>query len=240
MWGILRNEIRADVALLQEVKPPEGTPAIWHRMAGVGWGTAIASFGTELDEVTTAKGRANKTAQTIGSMTPGTLAVGRVKTTGRPLTFVSLYGAIGSGYADATVNTQLSDLVPLFDDPEHKGSIILGGDFNITTQWTGSQARYRDWEATTFQRVKAFGLADCLELHRPPGPLAGCNCLDGPDCRHIQTQRHSSSKRPWQNDYLFASNALIGKLRRAYVHDSEAIRDLGDHMPLVAEFDILS
>jgi hypothetical protein len=62
----------------------------------------------------------------------------------------------------------------------------------------------------------------------------------GDDCRHIRTLRHASSSRPWQNDYLFASAPLTrdGILSQAYVHDSDALRDFGDHLPLVADFEI--
>jgi hypothetical protein len=54
------------------------------------------------------------------------------------------------------------------------------------------------------------------------------------------TQRHSSSSQPWQNDYLFASKALTSKriLKQAFVQDSDGIEGLGDHMPLVADFDL--
>jgi endonuclease/exonuclease/phosphatase family metal-dependent hydrolase len=154
------------------------------------------------------------------------------------LTLVSLYGLIDGGYADTTVNRQLSDLTPLFDDPAHEKRLILGGDLNITTQWTGSQKRYGVWEAVTLNRIAAFGLVDCLNLHRSPGILQGCGCREGDQCRHIQTQRHSRSKRPWQNDYIFASAALIPNLSHAHVHDSGDIRTLGDHMPLVADFSL--
>jgi hypothetical protein len=156
------------------------------------------------------------------------------------LTFVSIYGLIDNGYADTTLNRQLSDLAPLFDDPAHAGRIIMGGDLNITTQWTGSQAKYGAWQAATFQRIAGFGLVDCLDVYRPEGPLEGCGCRDGERCRHIRTQRHPSSQRPWQNDYLFASAALTSRkvLTQARVHDSEAIEALRDHMPLVADFDL--
>jgi hypothetical protein len=39
---------------------------------------------------------------------------------------------------------------------------------------------------------------------------------------------------------LFASKALTGKsiLKQAFVHDSDVIEGLGDHLPLVADFDL--
>ena len=240
MWSILQDDIQADVALLQEVVPPEGLRAVWRPITGRCWGSAVVGLTVEVEEVTLAKGRANSRPRLVGQNQPGTMAVARARIGRTTVTLVSMYGLIDDGYADTTVNRGLSDLTPLFDDPAHERRIVLGGDLNITTQWTGPQSRYRTWEAATFARVAAFGLVDCLDLYRAPGPLEGCGCVDRDDCRHIQTQRHRSSRRPWQNDYLFASAALTksSALTQAYVYDSEVIRDLGDHMPLVADFEL--
>jgi len=238
MWSILREEIGADVALLQETAPPESFPRVWEPIKGRRWGSAVVGFTVELKEVVESKGRAGSAPQPLRNTWPGSVAIAQTVTATGPVTFVSCYGVIENGYADTTVNRQLSDLAPLFDDPVLSPRLIFGGDLNITTQWTGRESRYRLWQAATFGRIKAFGLNDCLDLHRPPGPLEGCACLDGDDCRHIQTQRHKFSHRPWQNDYLFASQlaSKTGTLTRAYVHDSDVIRDLGDHLPLVADF----
>jgi hypothetical protein len=245
MWTVLRDGIRADVALVQEAVPPEEVHAVWHPIddrprSGRRWGSAVVGFNVELEEVTTAQGRANRTPQPLAKTWPGSVAVAKARMAGAGLTFVSVYGLIDDGYADPTVNRQLSDLAPLFDDPLYEKKIVMGGDFNITTQWTGPQARYATWQAITFDRIKALGLVDCLDIFRPPGPLEGCGCRDGAQCRHIQTQRHRSSRRPWQNDYLFASAALTSgrTLTQAYVYDSDVVRALGDHMPLVADFEV--
>jgi hypothetical protein len=242
MWSVLRDEIGADIALVQEAVPPERSSAVWQPIGGARrWGSAVVGFTVEVAEVLEAQGRANSTPQGLKRTWPGSVAVAKAPTRGGgALTFVSLYGLIDNGYADTTVNRQLSDLAPLFDDPQHEHRIVLGGDLNITTQWTGSQARYGLWQAVTLQRLAALGLADCLDLHRAAGPLAGCGCRGGAECRHIRTQRHPRSNRPWQNDYLFASKALTSRLilTRALVYDSEFIHELGDHLPLVADLDI--
>ena len=156
------------------------------------------------------------------------------------LTFVSMYGVIEHGYADTTVNRQLSDLVPLFDDPRYEHGIVLGGDLNITTQWNGKDLRYRAWEQATLVRMSGFGLVDCLDLKRPAGPLDGCDCDDGVACRHIRTQHHPRSSRPWQNDYVCASRALTtaDTVTRAEVVDGPALRELSDHLPLIVELDL--
>jgi hypothetical protein len=189
-WSVLRDELAADVALLQETAPPEpyADRAVYRPIGGHRpWGSAVVGFTVDVEAVYRAEGRANAEARSILDTHPGTVAVATAEVNGAPLTFVSVYGLIDDGYADTTVNRQLSDLTPLFDDPRLEGRIVLAGDLNITTQWTGEQAHYADWEAATLQRIRirGFGLIDCLGLHREGGPLQGCGCADGDRCRHI-------------------------------------------------------
>lgn len=240
-WSILVDELRPDVALLQEtVAPPDGSWSCVYRPIGGArpWGSAVVGFTVDVEEVTHAKGRANSEPQPLLRTWPGSVAIATAPVRGRSVTLVSMYGLIDQGYADTTVHRHLSDLAPMFDDPAHEGRIILGGDLNITTQWTGRHLRYRDWETATFARMAALGLVDCLDLHREPGQLSGCECPDGHACRHIQTQRHRRSSRPWQNDYLWASRPVVSEavLESAGVHDSAAVQALGDHLPLLAHF----
>jgi endonuclease/exonuclease/phosphatase family metal-dependent hydrolase len=115
---------------------------------------------------------------------------------------------------------------------------VLAGDLNLTTQWTGRDARYLPWHRTTFARIREFGFADCLDAHRGNGPLAGCGCADGPSCRHIQTLFHSTSGRPWQNDYVFTSAALLPLVASASAVKEAGLRRLSDHLPLVVDMDI--
>ncbi len=85
------------------------------------------------------KGRASTVPTDLLQTVPGSVAVARARVDGRLLTFVSMYGVIENGYADTTVHRQLSDLSPLFDHPQLAHAVVLGGDLNITTQWTGRQ-----------------------------------------------------------------------------------------------------
>lgn len=237
-WGWLRD-FGADVALVQEAVPPAGLRAVVYRPIGGRrpWGSAVVGLTTEVVQVTQAVGRYSSGPVNLLVTHPGAVAIATVETAGRLITLVSMYGLIDDGYADTTVNRLLSDLVPLFDDPRLGCHVIVGGDLNITTQWTGRQARYRDWEAATLNRITSFGLRDCLDLGRQSGPLEGCGCADGDLCRHVRTQHHLRSDRCWQNDYLFASDGLVeqGLVRGAQVVDDPALKVLSDHMPLVVE-----
>lgn len=160
---------------------------------------------TNVRPVSTVRPRAGRSAVELAHSFPGTVAVAEVGARTGPLALVSIYGAIESGYAVTTANRQLSDLTPLFDDSVWQGRIVLAGDLNLTTQWTGADARYLPWHRTTFTRIREFGLVDVLDQHRADGPLPGCGCADGPACRHIRTLYHGRSQRPWQNDYAFVS-----------------------------------
>jgi hypothetical protein len=193
-WARLAT-LGPDVALVQEAVPPAGRRQMVYRPIGASrpWGSAVVGFGTEITEVTHARGRYNTADQHLHQTKPGSIAIATIGSDAQRLTLVSMYGMIDDGYADTTVHRQLSDLVPLLDDPSHEGHMLIGGDLNITTQWVGHQARYREWTLATFDRIRAFGLVDCLDRHRAAGPLPGCGCLDGEACRHIRTQQHSRS-----------------------------------------------
>jgi len=231
----------ADIALVQEAVPPSSLSKVVYKEIGNGrpWGSAVVGFSCAVTAITECKGRYNSQPVDLHRTVPGSVAVASAVVEGRTMTFVSMYGVIEDGYADTTVNRQLSDLVPLFDNPSASEALLLGGDLNITTQWVGGQTRYRAWEAVTLQRLSAFGLRDVLDRLRPDGPLEGCDCLDE-ICRHIHTQRHARSARPWQNDYVFASEGLLAgsRLKRAEVVDDEGLRRLSGHMPMLVELDL--
>ena len=237
-WEALLG-LDADVALLQEFVPPVGTQNVVYRQIGGArvWGSAVVGLTVDIEEVTHSKGRYNKGPVALHQTAAG-VAVAKATVGGVPITFVSMYGVIDDGYADTTIHRQLSDLVPLLDSVDLSKNLVLGGDLNITTQWIGKEAAYREWEQATFARISAFGLVDVMNLKRPDGPLEGCGCLDGDACRHIHTQRHGRSPRPWMNDYLFASKPLatLKRVRSAVVLDEPALHGLSGHMPLVVDF----
>lgn len=146
-------------------------------------------------------------------------------------------GRFCSARRAANASRRAGRLVPLFDARAWEGRVLLGGDLNLTTQWTGRDARYLPWHRTTFARIREFGLVDCLDAHRGDGPLAGCGCADGPNCRHIQTLFHAPSSRPWQNDYVFVSAALLPFVAAASPIIEGGLRRLSDHLPLVVDIE---
>jgi hypothetical protein len=199
------------------------------------WGSAVVGLTVDVTDITQAKGLYNPELTDLLVTWPGAVAVATVPLAERTVTLVSMYGLIDNGYADTAVNRMLSDLVPLIDSPTLGHHLLLGGDLNITTQWTGDRAHYVSWEGATLRRIEAFGLVDCLDAYRPDGPLDGCDCTAGATCRHIRTQYHPRSTYPWQNDYVFATEPLRDAVKSAVVHDEPAVRPMSDHLPLIVD-----
>ena len=81
----------------------------------------------------------------------------------------------------------------------------MGGDFNASTQLPRP---YRYYDRNLFERIELFGMVDLLGATAPVRPvLRDCPCEDEP-CRHVQTHKHSSSEKPWHDDYLYATRKL--------------------------------
>jgi len=235
-WSYLLDELRPDVALLQEVAPPVDSGALFRR-GGIGdnrrWGSAIHARDIQLDELHEVRSRHSKSPTSLHGTWPGTVvvAVGEPELS-EPVTFVSVYGLIDQGYAITTVHRILSDLTPLLDT-EHGRRLVVGGDLNCSTQ-LGPPDRER--HRNLFERFASLGLVDLLAtVAGNREPVAGCPCEDDP-CRHVQTHRHPNSRVPWQDDYLFATEALARQLDSCEV--LETPWELSDHRPVVAAFDL--
>lgn len=235
-WERLDKVIDADVALLQEAAPPPERTAVYRR-GGIDrhrpWGSAVVTKRLEIDEIT----QATATGRTFELLNhyPGCVAIARVQPDGvEPITFVSLYGQLDKGWAITTVNNLISDLSPLFVSKlGHR--LVLGGDLNLSTQLSRP---WRYFSRNLFERIKLFGLESLTEQVSAEQRVADCPCEDDP-CLHVQTHRHPSSSKPWQNDYLFASKQLAKRLTRCAASEAgDPPWVLSDHRPLIAEFDL--
>jgi uncharacterized protein (DUF58 family) len=151
------------------------------------------------------------------------------------VTAVSLYGLMDER-SDASLHRSLSELSAVFDDPRYNRLLLLGGDFNTWTGWeAGSAHLARD--LVVLDRIRAFGLIDCLEAKRRRGRLEGCPCSLGTRCRHTRTRLDPRYPGiPYQMDYLFASRDLAELLTSSEALDHERWPSPSDHFPIVASF----
>jgi hypothetical protein len=154
-----------------------------------------------------------------------------------PVTAVCLYGLLDEK-SDASVHRSLSELTPVFEDPRYNKLLLLGGDLNI---WTGRSVPgvpHLDRHQVALERIKAFGLIDCLLVMRPAGALEGCPCQLGENCPHTWTKADPRYPGvPYQDDYLFASPALAERLGRCVALNPAEWRAYSDHSPIVATFE---
>jgi exonuclease III len=240
-WLDSRFEAGTDIALLQEtVVPFEYRDRAVNDPAVIGphaqWASAVVTSGITPEAVRTAISAYSKAGCALQQTLPGSVQIASVDVgESAPIFAVSVYGCWDEHRcADTTMHKILSDLTPLLDGVGWKRT-VLGGDFNVSTQIEGSQ-RARD--ATVFARIAALGLVDLLAENKPPRTaLEACWCNDKQTerCRHVHTHKQSKSDRPWNNDYLFASQELAERL-----DSCEPIADwewsLSDHRPVVARF----
>lgn len=251
-WNVLQDDEElngADIALVCEAAEPPAEVGAIGRWETTGlevalppdkpvdrrWSTGVVSP-HPLREITDARvDRYYGEPLPFEPSRPGTWTATLVDMDGVPVTAVSLYGLMDEK-SDASVHRSLSELSPLLDHEEYAKRLVLGGDLNILA---GRPVRQQlDRHQVVLARIKAYGLIDCLEKKRQPGPLPGCQCGLGDDCTHTWTK--FDDKRPtvpYQDDYLFASRALERKLGECHAlpvgPDSPS-----DHAPIIATFDL--
>jgi endonuclease/exonuclease/phosphatase (EEP) superfamily protein YafD len=174
---------------------------------------------------------------------PGSWVAASVSVGSEKIACVSLYGLLEE-LGDASMHRSLSEISPLFSDPRHEGLVLLGGDFNTST---ATDVEHRERDRIVLDRVKAYGLRDCLAEWREKNdlpPLVGCRCDDEP-CRHTLTRltpNKEGEERPWQErvskqvDYLFASGALADRLDGVVEIEPEEWETYSDHRPIIVMF----
>ena len=256
-WNYLRHGLHADVALVQEGTPPAGFDSVYRPLHDTNphyqWGSSVVLLAPGIQ--LRARPRVplaawdfdGRTAGAIPESHPGACAVSDVlDTTGQTLfTAVSFYGqweAVSGRsrcYACAKVHRMLSDLTGLLARARRE-SLILAGDFNLTTQtaYEGQTRAEIEGAWAAFARIRAWGLVECVAHTAATRPrLAGCTCGQAHSCGHVQTYRNRNQResRPLQLDYAFVSEPLLASLRTCRVVDDEDAWALSDHCPILLE-----
>lgn len=233
-WNYLIDELHPDIALVQEARPPTNfsfdSRLLWHQILDRGdWGSGIYSKNYPLREID------------FENSYPGSLVGAEIKLpNGEMMAVFSLYGKLDrkngdkTGYATTSVHKMISELTwILIGSPSFKGlnkNLVIGGDFNISVQCDIDQQKksdggYRNAHRLLFERICDFGLHSVFDWSGKDG--------------FKQTLRHTTSKEPWQNDYIFLSQRLNEKkMREPEVHLNEKICELSDHNPIIVDIDI--
>jgi hypothetical protein len=179
------------------------------------WGSAVVAFNDALSlkAVTEAEGwwpGRPLGVSPIGAVTCGHLAIATVEVCGSPVTLASAYGLVEFAYASGSLLRILADLEPLLDDPDLGRNRILAGDWNMGTWWSGNDLRYAAREGAILNLLERYGMTNCLDRSVPAGrgPLKGCPCPQGDDCRDIETYRRPGQSTAYMDDYLFATKEL--------------------------------
>jgi hypothetical protein len=205
-----------------------------HRPKPRPWSAAILSMTAKPQEVTPrAYGSSGRRPNVpFRPSKPGAWVAGAVDAPGiGRVTCVSLYGLMDE-LSDASLHRSLSDISPIFTDPEWNEYVLIGGDLNTSTQWRRKALRRRD--QNLLERFEAYGLVDCLA--HMSSPLEGCTCGLGGACRHSWT-RFDALHPKLQVDYLFASKKLAMCLRHCEALSPLEWKDWSDHSPIVASFE---
>lgn len=216
-WNYLLNEIDADILLVQEARPDkdllDNSKLIWTEIGGNrNWGSGVYSKNYPIKEI---KFENNF----IGSVVASEVEIAPKN----KLIFISLYALMkkinGQGNSIANLHGIFSDLTELLGNKEYKGRIIVGGDFNASSQFDEIQAG--NSHKIFFERVKDLGLHNCYEgFYNEP----------------VRTLRHNSNTpKPWQIDYFFISKQLKENLSDCKVIENEKIKELSDHNPVKIE-----
>lgn len=255
-WDYVRDELRADVAIVQEAAPPKGLTSVYRpideKHRSYRWGSAVVAFRSDLtlrDRPRVALADCQMKAVAAGELPdshPGACAVADVlDARGQTLfTAISLYGqweVMGNGqmYSCARLHRMISDLTGVLATSRRK-PVVVAGDLNLTTQvaYEKQTQAETDGAAAAFARLRAWGLTDCISHTRDSRPrLPNCSCSEGGNCSHVQTFRlgNRANSRPTQLDYAFISNTMTPKLKACQVVHDEAAWQLSDHCPIVLD-----
>jgi endonuclease/exonuclease/phosphatase family metal-dependent hydrolase len=207
-WDYLCNNIKPDLALLQEVKPPSWLPPnnfIFHEITR-GWGTAIYSPSIPLS-------RENF------SLYPGRVVLATATLDHNvPLFFASIHAPIING----RVFPHLDNIFVELESKRQTRTTVIGGDLNSARLaekvWPGHG------HGQFFDRIDSGDpWTDCYRKF---------------NTSEIQTFFRDSSLHLFQDDHLFVSRDLSNRIRSCNVIDNDLTRSVSDHIPLIAELDL--
>ncbi len=232
-WRRLMDELRADVALVQEAVPPRDRwpgRVVYGEMAGNrDWGSAVVALTPQvsLEPIRSVRVRYSRRRYLLDRSSPGSVAVGCLSVgVIQPITLVSVYG-VWDGSPVGSMLRVVADLLPLFDSPDG-ARVVLGGDFNVSR--STSDARTLEQAEAVLAAVRSLGLVEVKSIVADPPPGApDCPCDKGPACGHIPTWHRA------ELDHLFVSAALAPQVTGLAVDPDAVSHGVSDHVPMILD-----
>ncbi len=214
-WDFLRYEVKPDIALVQEAHLPvdilPGEQFIYPD-------TVTGSIGAS---GIWSRERPLHRAPLATSFTDALVACKVILPNGKPpLLAISMYGTFdATSHVTPNLHRMISDLHVLLIDKAYKGRIMIGGDWNIDRKYNEINPGKAPQHRLVFERLE--------------DPFYG---LVRYNKEALRTIRHRS-QHSYQDDYIYVSKALMGKVSCEVV-DYPVARELSDHLPVVAEFEV--
>ena len=207
-WVYLCNDIKPDLAFLQEVKPPSWVPrrTLLFQEIVRGWGTVIYAPSLAL-------------LKKDFSLHPGRVATASIALSdGLSLFVASIHAPIING----RVFPHLANIFAELESYHDSNSVIVGGDLNSARLaekvWPGNG------HGPFFEQIDRgdHWIDCCRKFHST----------------EIQTFFRANCSNPFQDDHIFTSCDLENRVRAANVINNELTRRVSDHIPLVVEIDL--
>lgn len=223
-WSRVLRQLRPDLLLAQECRPPQNSPGerfrhaahdafAWQPAGGRGWGSGLLA----------------RSATLVPIPIPGYdgwVVGGEVRNPAwcdRPLLVFSVHGPVGERGYIATMHRILDQLASLRGDAD----LVLGGDFNVAVGYRqpSDRIRFLRGERALLDRLgNEFALTSCWQAAHPHRRLA-------------QTLRWTGNPRaPYHCDGIFVPRAWLPRLLSCRVVRGSRWKQLSDHNPVVAEF----
>jgi len=207
-WEYLREEIKPDLALLQEVIINEIQPdekIILNKIHG-NWGTALCTKKLSLETVE------------FDSNYPNRVALGSTKS---PKGFEVIAASIHAPIVNNRVFPHLDKIFDELKEVLNCRTFIVGGDLNSARLCEKVWPGYG--HGPFFKKLSESIFFDCFRKFHE---------------KEEQTFFRKGCKRPFQDDHLFVSKNLADKVESCYVLNNEITKSLSDHIPIICEIDI--
>ena len=207
-WNYLCNDIKPDIAFLQEVRPPSWIPhrALLFEEITRGWGTAIFAPSLLLQKEDF-------------SLYPGRVAAASiVLEKNLPLFVASIHAPI----INDRVFPHLAKIFAELESHHACNSVVVGGDLNSAR--LAEKVWPRHGHGPFFEQIdRGDPWVDCCRKFHPT---------------EIQTFFRANCSNPFQDDHIFTSCDLENRIRSASVINNEPTRRVSDHIPLVVEINL--